>query len=151
MSRANTLFVVGLALGAGLGFLASGRLDTQAPMAGPGADPHDGHHDRLLAVSPPPTIALEVVPEGPCAANVRIRTTNFRFAPEAVNGAHVPGEGHAHIYADDTKLGRVYGAWVHVAAPAGTSELHVTLNSNDHATLADGETPVRASAALNDC
>ena len=73
--------------------------------------------------------------------NVHIMPTGFTFSPERVNEAHVAGEGHAHIYLDGVKLGRVYGPYYHLTGvPAGEHEVRVTLNANSHEGYArDGE------------
>ncbi len=65
--------------------------------------------------------------------NLQILPTRFAFAPERVNQAHVPGEGHAHVYVDGKKYARVYGAWVHLEPLGpGSHQIRVTLNANDH-------------------
>lgn len=160
MSKSNTLFILGLALGTGLGFLASGSLtgyNTGADPA-PATDAQTGHgaghdHDKLLDMSgdATPGLTLDLRPEGNCTYNLQIVTTGFRFAPEAVNSPHVAGEGHAHLYADGVKLARLYGPWFHFTAPAGTQDIRVTLNANSHETLAIGDAPIDATAPLPDC
>ena len=40
--------------------------------------------------------------------NIKLETTNFTFAPENVNKENVDGEGHAHLYIDGVKWGRLY-------------------------------------------
>ena len=81
----------------------------------------------------------------PQDGHLRLDTRNFRFSPRNASGAHVPGEGHAHVYVDGVKLGRFYGDWVHVPADAG--EVRVALYANDHRPLSVGEAPV--SVTLN--
>ncbi|MDE2785429.1 MAG: hypothetical protein OXL37_02070 [Chloroflexota bacterium] len=67
---------------------------------------------------------------------VHIATEGFRFAPEMVDQAHAPGSGHAHIYLDGVKLGRVFESRYHVADVApGEREIRVSLNTNDHSEL----------------
>jgi hypothetical protein len=100
-----------------------------------------------------PTIEIEVTADPKAGFNVRIITENFTWAPEHASLEHVGGEGHAHIYLADVKLGRVYGEWYHINPadfdiPAGNQELVVTLNGNDHGSyLVDGE-PVQASTTV---
>ena len=67
---------------------------------------------------------------------VQIDTEGWRWAPEEVNGANSDGAGHAHIYADGVKLSRVYGNYHYLPGlDAGTREIRVSLNSNDHTEL----------------
>ncbi|WP_369682774.1 hypothetical protein [Roseovarius sp. M141] len=55
----------------------------------------------------------------------------------AVGLVDVPGEGHAHVYVNGEKLGRLYGAWMHLPRlPPGEVIVLVTLNSNTHGPLA---------------
>ena len=57
----------------------------------------------------------------------------FIFTPENASGENVMGEGHAHIYVDGVKLGRVYSNWYHLGGlSSGTREVKVNLNTNDH-------------------
>lgn len=71
--------------------------------------------------------------------DVHIATEGFRFAPEMVDQPHTPGSGHAHIYLDGVKLGRVFEPDYRIAdAPPGEREVRVTLNTNDHSELVYG-------------
>jgi hypothetical protein len=71
--------------------------------------------------------------------NLELITTNFRFAPEHVGTAVLPSEGHAHLYIDGVKIGRIYGPWYNLPPTlfkgAGDHEIRVTLNANDHSDL----------------
>lgn len=95
-----------------------------------------------------PTVDVVVHADAREGWNIEIVTTDWRWAPEHTSSAHVPGEGHAHIYVDGVKLGRVYGDWYHLASmEPGQHEVRVTLNANDHsdlmyngAIIADAET-----------
>ena len=103
-------------------------------------------HEQLVFPpdTPVPTVAVQVVPDTKDGYNVLIETENFRFAPTAVNGEPIPNEGHAHVYVNGTKVGRVYSEWTHVEGryfTAGENEVYVTLNANDHSEWAvDGVT-----------
>jgi hypothetical protein len=86
---------------------------------------------------PVPTVDITVTPDPKSGWNLRVQTTNFRFAPENASKDHRWGEGHAHLYIDDVKIGRLYGEWYHIGAmEAGTHQVRVTLNTNDHQDLA---------------
>ena len=100
----------------------------------------DHHHgsevpDTVVAEAP---VSLSVVAEADAAGgiDVHVETVGFRFAPEQVDQAHVPGVGHAHIYMDGEKLGRVFEPDYRIeVAPAGEREIRVSLNTNDHSEL----------------
>lgn len=165
MRKPLMLFVIGLFFGVGVGFVAAATSGAKleghdhpelAHVGGAGA--HSGHamhaehaahdHDALRDVSgdgPAPTLAVKAHPDTGNAVNLEIMTENFVFAPNAVNGPHSPGQGHAHVYIDGAKYARLYGSWLHVSGlPAAGAEIRVTLNANSHETLAVGATPIEA-------
>ncbi len=158
MNKANLFLILGLAGGAVLGLLASGAVtgsgsgaSRSAATQGMDAAHHD--HDRVHPVAPGavPAVQIALQSEGGCTYNMQLTLENFRFAPERVNGPHTDGEGHAHLYADGVKLARVYSEWFHFSAPIGSKAIEITLNSNDHATLAHEGNPITATALLTDC
>ena len=101
------------------------------------ADDHHGADTPLLVASESPvSVAITAEPDADGGVDVVIATEGFRFAPEMVDQAHTPGAGHAHIYADGVKLGRVFENEYHIAALApGEHEIRVSLNTNDHSNL----------------
>ena len=125
-------------------------LVTAARVAGAGED--HAHHHGLLEVGgpgPAPAVALTATPDPMGGWNVHVRTQHFRFAPERVNQAHRPGEGHAHLYVDGQKVARLYAPWYHLGAlPAGKHRLSVTLNANSHEELAVGGRKLEAAVDL---
>ncbi len=155
MQKPVLLLVIGLIFGIGLGFLLGHA-------AGMGAQPdmvhdHAAHdhgggmdHSQLTDVTgTPPTLTLSLHPDGPQSRNLHISVANFKFSPEGVNGPHVPGEGHAHIYVNDVKVARAYGPWMQLQAlPKGTHKVRVTLNANDHSHLAIDGAPIEAMTEL---
>lgn len=65
--------------------------------------------------------------------NLHLRTRGFRWAPQRAGMAFRPGEGHAHLYVDGTKLTRLYGPWFYLGTlDVGPHTIKVTLNGNDH-------------------
>ena len=107
-------------------------------------------HDEPIALDDDVSVALEADVDDDGGVNVRIITENWRWSPENVNGAHIAGEGHAHIYADGVKLNRVYGPRYHIAGlAAGERELRVTLNANPHNELRVNGEPLEASLMVN--
>ena len=107
---------------------------------------HETHHEAHNRVTvleegdKSPTLDFLISRDPAHGWNVRILTTNFRFAPENVGGPFVPGEGHAHLYVNGEQIARIYGAWFHVGKlPHGLVDVTVTLNANDHSQLAVGD------------
>lgn len=160
MDRSIPLLLIGLFFGGGIGFtIAAGSGATldghdhsdpshhgaAAATAQPAAGAHGAHaHDMPLELSadaPAPGVALSVAPDPASGWNLRVRVSHFRFAPENASGAHVPGEGHAHLYVNGVKRARLYGEWLHLdRLPEGSTAIEVGLYSNDHRPLhVDGE------------
>ena len=104
-----------------------------------------GHHASTIEAVTTMPVALKVTADQISGANVQILTEGFTFAPGNVNGAHVEGEGHAHIYVDDVKISRVYTPWYHLGSlTPGEHEIRVTLNANSHQEYTIGGTKVGA-------
>ena len=100
----------------------------------------DGRHQHktveIPAGQPVPTVNLIVHPDPMSGWNLETQVTNFRFAPESASKAAKPGEGHAHIYVNGKKVGRLYSAWYHLdQLPPGKNEITVSLNANSHEAL----------------
>ncbi|WP_299849026.1 hypothetical protein [uncultured Roseovarius sp.] len=156
MSRPLALLAIGLLLGTGLGFLLAASTQMDLPPPQDSVHDHTAHdhqgpsHDTITeTTSPHPTLTLTLHPDGAQSRNLHIGTTDFAFAPDAVNGPHVPGQGHAHVYVNDIKIARAYGPWIQLAAlPKGTHVIRVTLNANDHSALATDGTPIEAIARI---
>jgi len=97
----------------------------------------------------PKIVEIKVLKDASSGFNLLIRTENFTFAPELVNTAHSPGKGHAHIYVDGVKLGRLYGTAFHLEKLApGKRQIEVTLNANDHREYAVGGKKISASTVI---
>ena len=94
----------------------------------------------------PPTVRLTVHKDPKAGWNLQVQVENFRFAPEHASTAHVPGEGHAHLFIDGKKVTRLYGEWFHIPALApGTHKITVTLNANSHEDLTNKGKPILAT------
>jgi len=97
-------------------------------------------HEPVDASSWPtqPKVSIALHKDTMSGYNLEIKTENFRFAPEHVNGAVIPSEGHAHVMVNGKKFARVYGSWMHLPQElflAGSNEVLVTLNTNDHSDI----------------
>lgn len=95
------------------------------------------HSDSITVESETPvSVAITAEPDAHGGVNVRIATEGFRFAEELVDQPHAPGVGHAHIYVDGEKLGRVFDSEYHIPELSpGEREIRVSLNINDHSEL----------------
>ncbi|MFC6636293.1 hypothetical protein GV827_03130 [Sulfitobacter sp. JBTF-M27] len=163
MSRTLSLFVIGLIFGGGIGFtIAAGNGIT--------FDGHDhgdpAHHDAAMdhgsldhaimhdtpldvPAADAPRLSIELHPDPLAGFNLHVMTDNFAFSPQNAGVENVTGEGHAHVYINGEKLGRLYGAWMHLDnLPKGEVEVEVTLNTNDHRPLAVDGTPVTARQTI---
>ncbi len=128
------------------------------------AHSHDGHAHRTgahgsdahAAMSHEPLeseiqvlVAIAADVEDGGGVNVRIGTARWNWAPQNVNAAHVPGEGHAHIYVNGEKLNRVYGPYYHIPKLSpGDHEIRVTLNANSHNDLTFNGEPLEATTTV---
>lgn len=151
------MLIIGLVFGGGLGFVLAASngvtLDghDHATDHGPtAADDHEAQHETPLVLSADeaPTVQIEAFPDPVSGWNLNIQTTGFLFSPRNAGLDHVAGEGHAHVYANGVKLGRVYGDWVHLSLPEGEVEITVTLTANDHRPLAVGDRRIEASLTV---
>lgn len=64
--------------------------------------------------------------------NLHLMTENFKFLPSSPDRLDILGEGHAHLYVDGKKIGRIYSDWYHLTLPSGTHKVKVTINTNSH-------------------
>ncbi|MEQ8450022.1 MAG: copper chaperone PCu(A)C [Nitratireductor sp.] len=98
---------------------------------------------------PIPKAALEVRVDEEGRAHIALRLEDFAFDEAGVDGPHVPGRGHAHLYVDRVKIGRLYGPdYVTAPLPPGRHEISVVLNTNDHRAYAVDGAPVAATATV---
>ncbi len=114
------------------------------------ADDHS--HDEVIEIGEGkvhPTIALVVHEDPMMGWNFLVETTNFTFSPENASREHALGEGHAHIYVDGVKLGRLYGNWFHLAKlEPGTRNVTVSLNGNNHAAYYYAGQPIEDNVTI---
>jgi uncharacterized membrane protein YphA (DoxX/SURF4 family) len=122
------------------------------PYAALAWDAYEDHAEAvaraLVEVERPPSVALAVEPDGSGGYLARVEATPFRFTPDA--GAHVPGEGHAHLYVDGAQVARMYGPVVHLPAlPPGQRTVTAVLATRDHRLYAHGGEAVRAERVVS--
>ncbi len=108
-----------------------------------------GHTEAREAREPRPSVNAELVDDPAGGWSLHAVPSNFRLAPENASGGHVEGEGHMHLYVNGEKVARVYETWYQMPPlPAGTHEITVALQTNDHAQLAVGGVAVAATTTL---
>lgn len=103
-----------------------------------------GHGKQMnMPAAQAPTLAL-MLRDGDAGGFVlMLDTTRFRFAKEHVDGPHVAGEGHAHLYVDGKKIRRIYGPLYELKPlAAGVHEIEVSLYTNNHMAYAVDGNPV---------
>lgn len=97
-----------------------------------------------VSVTPAPTLTLSI-PDGPKAEGftLKLQVENFSFVQTTEDIPHVPNEGHAHVYLNGLKLGRLYGTSFQISALSpGAYEVSVSLNTNDHRPYVQGDSPI---------
>ncbi|MEV4948490.1 hypothetical protein [Streptomyces sp. NPDC053755] len=114
-----------------------------------------GHRLREVPAAGAPAVRVETRPDTEGGWNVHLVVERFRFTPESVGGAALPGRGYARLLVDGGggaggpaggATGRVYGPWHHV--PPGTRALTVRLHADDHTVWAVAGKPVEATVSL---
>lgn len=106
---------------------------------------------EVAASVPAPELTVQAVTDPVDGYNVHLVVVNFAFSPERTGTATQAVEGHAHLYVNGVKIGRVYGTWLHLPdkllAP-GDNDIRISLNDNTHRAWAIGGAPVQASLVL---
>ena len=127
-------------------------IDATAVIVASDADGHATGHDHVEAreaVEPYPSLSIELVDDPAGGWSLHAMPSNFRLAPENASGDHVDGEGHMHLYVNGDKAARLYEAWAQMPPlPAGTHEIRVDLQSNDHAPLTVDGVAIDAAVML---
>ena len=81
--------------------------------------------------------------------NAFITVDGLVLSAENVNGDHVAGEGHLHIYVNGQKLGRLYGTATHIPVlPDGEVEITVGAFANDHRQYVLGGDAIEATTSI---
>ena len=103
---------------------------------------HAAMEYETLESEVPISVSITTTVDHHGGVDVEVMTEGWLWTPDSVDGDHVPGEGHAHIYVDGVKVDRVYGPSYHLdGLEPGEREVRVSLNSNSHEELTyDGKT-----------
>ena len=87
---------------------------------------------EVPASGPVPKIMIHPMRDEHGGWNLHLMTENFKFLPATPDREDVLGEGHAHLYVNGKKVGRLYSEWSHITLPSGTNKVKVTINTNSH-------------------
>lgn len=132
-------------------FERAGEIPVKAYVATPiAADAHGSVlHEPAPAGEPVPILALDATPMADGRVALDLTLENFTFDRGAVDGPHAPGRGHAHLYIDGVKIGRIYGPRYETEPLApGRHEIEVVLNTNDHRAYAVEGVPIAGTAGV---
>ena len=109
----------------------------------------EDHHAKTIEAPPGLSVSVSAAPDDESGANLSIATTGLTFAPDKVDQPHVPGEGHAHVYVDGVKLGRVFANDHYISdMDPGERTIRITLNANSHEQYAIDGQPVEATTTV---
>ena len=105
-----------------------------------GSDSSSDHHAAMeyevLESEVPISVSITAEVDDEGGVDVQVMTEGWTWTPDNVDGEHVPGEGHAHIYVDGVKIDRVYSPSYHLESlEPGERQVRVSLNSNSHEDL----------------
>ena len=110
-----------------------------------------GQVREIPAGTPVPELALDAIADPGDGYNLHLMAENFTFSPERTGIATEAVEGHAHHYINGVKIGRVYGAWLHLPDKMlmpGDNEVRVSLNDNSHRAWTIGGEPIQVVLVL---
>ena len=151
-------FIGGALIGASVFWTGSELLETTAAttdgMTMPAKDggSHAGHAGMMVAVdewAAKPTLDTDIYADPVGGWNLNVKTSNFTFDAANAGRDNVEGNGHAHVYVNGMKLGRIYGDWYHIAnLPKGRHEISVSLYANDHRGLALGGAKITSTTKV---
>jgi hypothetical protein len=136
---------------------AAAAMLLSAPGAVSGSGEHTHGHTakhgemREAPADSAPAISIEAIADPSDGYNLHLQVEGFAFSPRRTGHKTDALEGHAHLYVNDVKIGRVYGPWLHLPAKLlapGTNLVRVSLNDNTHSPLALDGQPLEAVIEL---
>ena len=110
------------------------------------------HHDALGAIDAESAMSVEVMahPDPDGGYNLQVMPAGFEFAPQNVDGDHVPGEGVGYVSIDGETHARLYAPWFKLPAlEPGMHEITVTLANNRHQPYHWQGNPVENTATVH--
>ena len=130
-----------------------GHGDQTAAAPSEGSGSSSGHHGSTepgtIESEVPISIYFTTEVDDKGSVDIQITTEGWLWTPDNVDGEHVPGEGHAHIYVDGVKIDRVYGPSYYLEGlEPGERQVRISLNSNSHDELTYGGKAVEATSLV---
>lgn len=124
--------------------------DVVARVENTGTSPMQHGQMGGVAIDPSPQLRIVEMDEiGAEGGEVTLVAENFTFVRTEVGAPHVPGEGHAHVYLNGLKLGRLYEEKVTLGGlMPGDYVLRISLNTHDHQAYLDDGVPVAAEVTF---
>ena len=141
MSQQNVIvaLIVALLIGWVVGFVVGGMDDdvstnTVSVTSEEDSTTHTAMHETFeVEATVAPSVKVLADADEVGGWNISLVTENFEFTPQDVNGEDIVGTGHAHLYVDGEKIGRLYSNHYHLPPLGdGDHEIRVTLNTNGH-------------------
>lgn len=130
----NFIFVIALFL-----YAYSFSANKQYEVALANAQSSEGmeHGLKMLDISDqeriPEFTIIEVLKENNDSYNLHVEIDHWKFTPALVGSDTQLNEGHAHVYVNGIKVGRMYSNWFHLGdLRPGEHKIAVVLNGNDH-------------------
>ena len=117
------------------------------------ADRRSHTHPSYAPLEAGPDMDIVVnVEEDPVGGwNVYAVADGFTWAPDRAGNDHKAGEGHAHLYVDDQKVGRFYGPATYLGPlEPGSHTITVSLHGNNHAPYVKAGEPLAATVAVEE-
>lgn len=143
---AGSDFVEGSFLPLTLEFSEYGEVKTRVLNVGDDMAMKGMDHSMTTGVQTSPSAKIQLTTErspGSQSVEIAVSVENFTFVRAPDDAPHIPHEGHAHIYLNGLKLGRLYETHFALGAvPKGTYDLTVSLNSNDHQPYVENGKPI---------
>lgn len=130
----NFIVVIGIFLAA---YSFSAEHQYEVAMAEAQSGKGDMHGSKMMDLSDedeiPEFSIIEVFKENDESYNLHVQIENWEFTPELTGSETVVNEGHAHVYVNNVKVGRMYGNWFHLGElRRGENTISIVLNGNDH-------------------
>lgn len=134
-----------------LTFGEAGRVTARARLVAPLAEGEAAAYGLLgmggiclvEGTEPAPAISVSAEPAEGGGWRVAIAAEEFEFRRELMDGPHIPGTGHGHLYVGGAKVGRLFAPEAEIGRlPPGRHTIRVTLNTNDHRTYVVGDEAV---------
>ena len=101
-----------------------------------------------------PRIGVEVFEDSMSGFNLHITTQNYQLEPPefSADKPKVGVQGHAHLYVNEKKIGRIYGPYIHLPnklLKPGLNMVSVSLNGHNHSTWTADDKEIIATIIIN--